>query len=587
MIDINKKIENLVDWAVAKNKSGEVSFTIEHPKDLSHGDYSTNAALVLAKKIGDETGKNVNPRQVAELLVEKMQTKLPDEVAGLEIAGPGFINFRLKPEFFAESLGEILNKEQDFGKNRNLKREKILIEYTDPNPLKQFHIGHLMSNTIGEALSRLYIWNGAQVTRMCYQGDVGMHVAKALYGIQQIIDRMPDSNASLDAKMKFLGEAYVLGAEKYDGDTATPETTAAIKEINKKVYEFYDEKKTTDVELEDLYILGKKWSLQHFDEIYAKLGTSFDKFVMESATFEIGEEIVRKNIGKVFEESEGAVIYRGEQDGLHTRVFINSEGLPTYDSKDLGLAVYKNRTVKHDKSIIITADEQREYFKVVLAALSKIEPKVAEKTEHITHGMMQFTDGKMSSRKGNVIAGESLLSDIEKMVEEKVSDRELTDEEKEIIVSAVSVAALKYSILKQTPGKNIIFNPDQAISFEGDSGPYVQYTYTRAKSVLEKAVEQNKMPVAKKIPEGWQTTTLEKMLYQFPELIEKALKERGPHNLVTYMTQLAGEFNSYYANTQILNGGSDENYKLAITRATMIILKNCLNVLGMKVTERM
>jgi arginyl-tRNA synthetase len=268
-------------------------------------------------------------------------------------------------------------------------------------------------------------------------------------------------------------------------------------------------------------------------------------------------------------------------------VFINSEGLPTYDSKDIGLAIYKNKTVKHDKSIIVTADEQREYFKVMLAALSKIEPKIAEKTEHVTHGMMQFTDGKMSSRKGNVITGESLLADIEKMVSDKVADRELNDSEKNQIIDVVSVAALKYSILKQTPGKNIIFNPDQAVSFEGDSGPYVQYTYTRCKSVLEKAVLEKKIANPKKIPEGWETTKLEKILYQLPEIIEKALVERGPHNLVTYMTQLAGEFNSYYANTQILDGGDEEGYKLAITRATMIVLRNCLHVLGMKAPDKM
>ncbi len=585
MIEIQKKIEKLVKDATAK--SGPIDFVIEHPKELVHGDYSTNVGLVLAKKIGDEIGKKVNPRQVSELLVEKMKNNLPEEVEIIEIAGPGFINFRLKPEFFRVSLNEILEKEQDFGKNRSLKNDAVLIEYTDPNPLKQFHIGHLMSNAIGEALSRLYTWNGATVHRMCYQGDVGMHVAKALYGIQKNIDKMPGNSATLEEKMRFLGDAYVLGAEKFDGETATEESKSEITKINKKVYQFYNERENTDPDLELLYNTGKKWSLQHFEEIYAKLGTSFDSFVMESTTFEIGEKIVRSNIGKVFDESEGAIIYKGEKDGLHTRVFISREGLPTYESKDLGLAVYKHKTNRHDKSVIITADEQREYFKVVLSALSKIEPEISRKTEHITHGMMQFTDGKMSSRKGNVITGESLLSDIEAMVSEKISDRDLDDSERQEIISKVSVASLKYSILKQAPGKNIIFNSDQALSFEGDSGPYVQYTYTRAKSVIEKAAVEKKIPNPKKIPEGWQTTNLEKMLYQFPELIEKSLVERGPHNLVTYATQLAGEFNSYYGNTQIIDGGIDEGYKLAIVRATMIVLRNCLHVLGMKSPDKM
>ncbi len=587
MIDIAQKIHKLISDSISKNDGKEIIFKIEHPADLNYGDYSTNAALILAKKIGDETGKKVNPKQVADLLVEKMSANLPAEVSKIEVAGPGFINFHLNSEFFRNSINEILEEEQEFGKNHSLRNQKILVEYTDPNPLKQFHIGHLMSNAIGESVARIFSWNGANVTRMCYQGDVGMHVAKALFGILNNIDALPGKTASLDEKMKFLGEAYVHGAEMFEGDSATEESKKVILEINRKVYEFYDEAKNTDTELEFLYELGKKWSLQHFEEIYLKLGTSFDYFVMESSTFQIGEKIVRENLGKVFEESEGAIIYRGENEGLHTRVFINSSGLPLYESKDLGLAVYKHKLVEHDKSIIVTADEQKEYFKVVLSALSKIEPEISKKTVNVTHGMMQFAEGKMSSRKGNVITGEALLSEIENMVAEKIKGRNFNQADSETIKNQVSVAALKYSILKQSPGKNIVFNPEQAISFEGDSGPYVQYTYTRAKSVMEKALTEKKIPNPKKLPEGWETTKLEKLVYQFPELIIKSLQDLEPHHIVTYMTQVASEFNSYYGHTQILDGTPNEGYKLALARATMVVLKNSLTVLGIKAPERM
>lgn len=579
MIKIEETIKKIIEDAVSHAKVKLENFSIEHPVDLTHGDYSTNVALVIAKQL------QTAPQAVAKLLVEKINQKLPKEISEVTVAGPGFINFKLAPEFFRKSVSEILDKEQDFGKNKNHKGERILIEYTDPNPFKQFHIGHLMSNAIGEAVSRLYVWSGAKVTRACYQGDVGLHIAKSLWGIMQIAEDFPNEKAPLTQKTKFLGDAYVLGSSRYEEDE---KAKSEIDVINKKIYEFFDEKVTTDPELERIYTIGKKWSLQHFDEIYAKLGTHFDNFIFESSVAENALKIVRENTGKVFEEGDGgAIIYRGEQDGLHTRVFINKLGIPTYDAKDIGLAYMKDKMFRYDKSIIVTASEQQEYYKVVLAALAKIYPKIAQKTAHVTHGMMQFASGKMSSRKGNVITGESLLLDLEQVVGEKIADREFTSAEKDELKTIVAVAALKYSVLKQSPGKNIIFDMERAISFEGDSGPYLQYSYIRAKSVLEKATKAKIIPNPKKIPTGWQTTVLEKMLYRFPEVVEKSLDEMVPQNLVTYTTQIASEFNSFYANNQILDGSDSEGYKLAIVRAMMNVIANALNIIGVKVPVRM
>lgn len=577
MLEIKEKIIDSIKKSLADTDFSGLDFVVEKPNDLNHGDYASNVAFILAKKL------NTNPKMASQVLSEKIAKNLPDEVDEIEIAGSGFINFKLKPEFFQKNLNHILDLEQDYGKNKNLKGQKIIIEYTDPNPFKQFHIGHLMSNSIGEASARLLEWSGAKISRACYQGDVGLHVAKTLWGMLQNLDNFPKEADSISVKTKFLGEAYVLGSQKYEEDK---EIKNAINEINKKVFEFFDEKKNTDVELEEYYLLGKEWSLKHFDEIYQKLGTAFDYFLLESGVTEIGKEMVFKNLGKVFEESEGAIVYRGEQDGLHTRVFINKLGLPTYEAKDLGLAIRKEHLGKFDRSIVITADEQKEYFKVMLAALKKIEPKIVEKTTHITHGMMQFASGKMSSRKGNVITGESLIEETEKMVAEKISDRELSGN-KEEIKSAIAVAALKYSILKQSPGKNIIFDPDTAISFEGDSGPYIQYSCVRAKSILAKAKEQKKIPNPKKLPNNWQTEKLEKMLIYFPEIISKATAEMAPQYVATYMTELASEFNSFYGSAQILDNSEEEGYKIALTQATLIVLSNSLRVLGMKVPEAM
>lgn len=578
MSNFSQKIRNLIQNSLEGTNFSDVEFIVEHPKNLSHGDYATNVAFILAKKIG------TNPSQVAKLLVEKMVKNLPEDIAEITIAESGFINFKMSPVFFRKSLSEILDTEQEFGKNKKLLGQKIVIEFTDPNPFKQFHIGHIMSNVIGESFARLLSWNGAKVTRVCYQGDVGMHVAKALWGILYNAASFPKEEESLSVKMKFLGQAYVLGSEKYEKDE---ESKKEIQEINKKIYDFYNEKKNTDPELEQYYEIGKKWSLKHFDEIYAKLGTTFDHFIFESNVFEVGEKFVRENIGKVFEESEGAIVYRGEQDGLHTRVFINSQDLPTYESKDLGLALRKEKLGNFDKSIVVTGNEQKEYFKVILAVLSKTLPQISEKTLSITHGLMQFTDKKISSRTGNVITGESLLSDLEQTVSEKLSDREFDENLKTKIKSDVSIAALKYSILKQAPGRNIIFDKEKAISFEGDSGPYIQYSYIRAKSIIEKARAQNKFPDEKNISENREITKLEKILYTFPDVIEKALEEMGPQHIITYATEIASEFNSFYGREQILDGSNSESYKLAITKAVMIVLANALRVSGIRVPEKM
>jgi len=578
MIDIEKKIRAIIVHAFEGAEVQPDNFIVEHPTELSHGDYSTNVALVVAKQL------KAKPTDVAKLLVGKINTALPPEIAAVSSAGPGFINFSLTSEFFRKSIVEILDQEESFGKNKNLAGKKVIVEYTDPNPFKVFHIGHLMNNTLGEIVSRLFDWNGAEVTRACYQGDVGLHIAKSLWGVLQTIDAFPADDAPLTVKTKYLGDAYVLGSTKYEDDE---KAKAEINDINKKVYTFFDERGSVDSELERLYEIGKKWSMQHFDEIYAKLGTHFDHFIGESSVATSAVEIVRKHVGPVFTESDGAIVYKGEQDGLHTRVFINSLGLPTYDAKDIGLAFRKEKIGHFDRSVVITASEQQEYFKVLLAALSKIDAKVAAKTQHITHGMMQFADGKMSSRKGNVISGDELLDELATVVGEKIADRNFDATEAEEVKTMIAVAALKYSVLKQSPGKNIIFDREKALSFEGDSGPYIQYSCVRAKSVLEKAHDKKLVPNPRKLPEGWVTRPIEKLLYRFPELVEKALVETTPQNIVTYVTQLAAEFNSFYANEQVMDGTDAEGYRLAIVRATLTVMANCLAIMGVRVPKRM
>ncbi len=567
---MEEKIKNLIRNALLDLDINSDNISIEHPADLKLGDYSTNVAMMYAKEV--KTG----PGALAEKIAQNINKNLPREIQKVEVAGAGFINFSLSREFFSESVKEIAEN-KDFGKNTRLTGEKIMIEYTDPNPFKPFHIGHLMTNAIGESIARTMEYSGAEVWRANYQGDVGLHVARAIWGLMNNSHLAEDDDIPLKLKAANIGAAYALGSDQYE----THKTE--IDAINKKVYDRSDEL------INKIYDWGFKTTMEAFEDIYRMLGTRFDYYFLESQMAPIGEKIVRENTGKIFKESDGAVVFKAEEHDpkLHTRVFITSAGLPTYETKELGLTVEKFKT-KPDMnlSMVVTATEQADYMKVVMKAISLINPDYGKRMKHVTHGMMRFAEGKMSSRKGNVITGESLLNDVRLSILEKIADRELSQDAMDRISEEVSVAALKYSILKQSIGGDIIFDIDKSISFEGDSGPYLQYSCARSRSILEKAKAEKISPSFENAPE--EITEAEKLLYRFPEVVLRAGEELGPHYIANYLVELARSFNSFYGNTQIVDKDDPmSGYRIAICDAFSIVMKNGLFLLGIKAPEKM
>lgn len=536
---------------------------VEYPKVnlvpsvyLDKGDYSTNVAMVYAKAV-DNT-----PMYVAELIKRKLEAR---NIFGVTVAQPGFINFFFDKKYFGDNTSKIIEDGSNYGKSEHAKGYRVIIEYTDPNPFKEFHIGHLMPNVIGESISRIIRANGAEVMRANYQGDVGLHVAKAVWSIKN--------------HNKQLLEAYAFGHKAYEEDQ---NAKLEIIDINKKIYD------KSDAEINEIYEDGRKKSLLYFEVMYEKLGTKFDYYFFESEVAEFGKETVEKNIGSIFEKSDGAIVFKGENHDkkLHTRVFINKEGLPTYEAKELGLSKIKFDKYPYDKSIIITGNEINEYFKVLLKAMSFVFPDLASKTEHKSHGMLRLPEGKMSSRTGNIISAESLIDKVKEKVLEKIKDEELSEEEKNKIVHLVSVGAIKYSILHQAIGGDIIFDFDKSISFEGDSGPYLQYSAVRAHSLLKKA--EGVVSVSKNIPDSWETINLERILERFPDIVTRAGSEYAPHYIATYLIELAGEFNSFYANHKIIDEGDITSpYRLALTQAFHQVMLIGLDLLGIKVPEKM
>ncbi len=580
---IKEQIINLIKKAIADFGVSEKeipAFTVEHPDIMIHGDFATNVALALSKQL------KKNPVELAKQIVENLNKNKTAEIEKIEVAGPGFINFYLSPAYFSAQLQLVLDQKENYGKNNNLNKQKTIIEYTDPNPFKEFHIGHLMSNAIGESISRIIEANGAEVIRACYQGDVGLHVAKTIYGVKRMLLDNPKTRKEFFGGLfgqgknhKIWGQAYAQGATAYEEND---EAKKEIVDLNKKVY------LKIDKAVNKIYVVGRRVTLEAFEKLYKTLGTKFNEYFFESETTKLGTDIVLNNIDNgIFEKSDNAIVFKGEKYRLHTRVFINSEGLPTYEAKDLGLAKLKSNRVSFDKSIVITANEQEDYFKVLLKALEQIYPELAEKTTHIPHGMLRLPSGKMSSRTGKVISGESLLEEIKKDVTEKMEERKMSGTEKAKVAEIVSVGALKYSILKQVLVSDVIFDFDKSLSFEGDSGPYLQYACVRAKSILEKAekegikgeVESSKCQVA---------SDLNKLLIRFGEVVERAGKEYAPHHLATYLTELASTFNTFYAQEVIVDKNDKKSASnVALTKAFAIVMKNGLNLLGIKVPERM
>lgn len=522
---MKQEIENLIQEALTSLRIEGAKFVVEHP-DLKMGDYSTN--------VGIKTGK----AKEIHAALRQAQGDF-DFIEKIEIAGPGFINFHLSKEFFKKSLSEIVEGGENFGKGEHAKGFKVMVEHTDPNPFKEFHIGHLMPNVIGSTIARIFEWNGAEVKQANYQGDKGMHVAKAVWAI---MNGVPHDTA------------YASGNKAYEENA---ELKSKIEALNKKIYD------GSDKDVNQVYEEGRKRSLEYFEEIYKKLGAKFDYYFFESETAPVGKKIVEDNIGKVFEESEGAVVFKGS----HTRVFINSQGIPTYEAKDLGNAKNKFEKYPYDLSVVVTGNEIKEYFKVVLEAMKLVLPELAQKTKHLPHGMLRLPTGKMSSRTGDVITAEALI--------EEVKGRVKDDE-------AVAVGAIKYMILRQAIGNDIIFDFEKSVSTEGDSGVYLQYAHARANSILGKAGVKGDVR-----GERGETREIERLLYRFPEIVERAGAEYAPNYIVTYLTELASAFNNFYAHEQVLDDSPESAYRLAIVEAFKTVMKNGLTILGIPAPERM
>lgn len=595
MFNTKEKIsENLLD--ILKDLDVTVEkVTVEEPVDFSHGDLTSNIALQISKDL------QLPPREIAQKIADMYPQD--EDIEKVEVAGAGFLNFTFSEQYLRKVVSTISKDEVETFRIGLNKDKKYIIEYTDPNPFKIFHIGHLYTNMVGESFVRQQEALGATVYRANYQGDVGLHVAKTLYGLKILFEKDGITFEDLKVKnlierVKYLGEAYMLGFNHYD-DLKDRGAIEEVKMLNYYIFSLYipslERKSFFDTfeeeGVKEMYEDGKQWCMEYFERIYERTGTKFDNYFLESEMSEKGLELVMENTtpdGKaIFIKDDGAVIYRGDESkGLHTRVFINNEGLPTYEAKELALAYTKYEKVSFDESVIITANEQNMYFKVVLDALSQLSPEIANRSKHFSHGMVKLPGAeKMSSRKGQIIEGEWLLDETKKRVVGIMEEsKQWNESEISQISEKISIAAIKYAFLKVGVGRDVIFDFDKSISFDGDTGPYLLYVYARCKSILENQKISNNQN--SRFPLNPYTKALSSQISRYKDVLLTSSLSYTPSTLCSYLFDLGQSFNSFYQNVRVLES-EDKEFLLTVVDATAKTVEHGLNVLGIKIVDRM
>lgn len=581
MLSLSRDIQDACNAFLKKEDVEQpISFEVALTKDITKGDLYTNLPFASAKVL--DKNPIVIALELQKYLEENLDTTIFEKI---EVAG-GYVNFWIN---VCKKVEAPKNIQHD-----TFSGKKIIFDYTDPNPMKEFHIGHLMSNTIGEAFARITELTGADVKRCSYQGDVGRHIAVTIWGLQFLSESWPDDDKiSLTDKVKHLGSAYVAGNKKLKGieekegadSVAYKNAISEIESINKQLYD------RSDAEINTVYDQGREWSLEKFEELYKILGTKFDQYFFESQSGPIGAKIVKEYPEIFIEGDGGSRIFKGEDYGLHTRVFVNKQGLPTYEGKEVGLVKMKWDMWNYDRSYVVTANEQDEVFKVTKTAISQIMEDAGERSYHIGHGMMKFVGEKMSSRTGKIVAGDELVEQMTVSALTKMKDRPIEESKKKDIAEAIAVAAIKFTILKQNFRKDIIFDKEKALALEGDSGPYIQYAVVRIYSLLRKVkAETNKKEIEEKLT--GESLTLQRTLARFEHVCFQAIDEMAPQHIAQYLIDVSAKFNTFYAHTKILNQGEDgvvviNKNIVALCESTKDILEKGLYMLGIRTVTEM
>ena len=547
----------------------ELESYIETPKDSKNGDYAF-PCFRLAKELRKA------PPAIANEIKEKIETV--EEIEKIEVAG-GYLNFFINKETLAKEVLEEISKTEQYGKSEIGREKNIVIDYSAPNIAKPFHIGHLRSTVIGGALYNIYKYLGYNVTGVNHLGDYGTQFGKLIEGY------------------KMWGEEYDI--EKYPINELT-KIYIRINEACKNDEQILENCRNNFKKLEDgdpycveIWKKFRELSLQEFQKVYDLLGSKFDSWNGESFYSDKMPEVIDilQKTGKLV-ESQGAKIIDLEDKGINTPCIIEkSNGSTTYATRDLAAILYRARTYDFDKALYVTSYEQVLHFKQVfeVAKLLGLDEKYTNGLEHISFGMVLLPEGKMSTREGNTIKLEELLNEAISRAKEIIEQKNPDLENKEEVAKKVGIGAVIFNDMSASRIKDEVFDWNTILNFQGETGPYIQYTYVRTKSVLEKAGYLPKLEDVntKNLSDDYSMAIL-KLIYNFEDVLVQVTDKNEPSILARYLIDLAKAYSSFYNENKIIVEDKDvQNARVYLTYATSEVLKQGANLLGIEMPEKM
>jgi len=514
----------------------------------------------------------------------------------------GFLNLRISPAYWMRLMLQI-DGNNTFGcKGSSDDGKTIVIEYSSPNTNKPLHLGHIRNNLLGYSLAKITGANGHRVFKVNIVNDRGIHICKSMLAWQKWGKGQTPEDTGVKGD-HLVGEYYVLFNTEFKKQVAElkekgMEDHIAQKEapVIKEAQEMLRKWEAGDSEVLRIWEMMNAWVDKGFGETYKRLGVDFDKIDYESDTYKLGRDIILKGVDRsvLQKKEDGSVWADLGADGLDEKLLLRSDGTSVYMTQDIGLAGRRYGEYGFDQHIYVVGNEQNYHFQVLQLVLKKLGYAWADSLYHLSYGMVELPHGKMKSREGTVVDADDLMDEMietaRSMSQELGKLEDFDESDKEEIIRIIGMGALKYFILKVDPKKNMVFDPVESVDFNGNTGPFIQYTYARIRSVMRKSGDASP---GKKVNRDLQLIDKEveliKLIARFPEVVETALLELNPSLIANYVYELAREFNQFYHDFSILSAETSDqkNFRLVLSSTTGRVIKTAFDLLGIEVPERM
>jgi arginyl-tRNA synthetase len=537
-----------------------------------------------------------SPEQTGNEIGAYLQQEIKD-VAGFNVI-KGFLNISLADDYWLNKLNnEILP--EDFASFRS-RGEKIMVEYSSPNTNKPLHLGHVRNNLLGYSVAAILEAAGYEVVKTNLVNDRGIHICKSMLAWQKFGNSETPESSGLKGD-HLAGKYYVLFDKEYKNQIEelrqqgqTEDEAKKNAPLIKKAQEMLKKWEQGDKEVISLWKTMNSWVYAGFDVTYKKLGVDFDKFYYESDTYLLGKDIIDEGLAKgvFYRKDDNSVWIDLTTDGLDEKLVLRSDGTSVYMTQDLGTAQLKYNDYHMDRSIYVVGNEQDYHFKVLFTILKKLGKASAKGLYHLSYGMVDLPSGKMKSREGTVVDADDLISEMEQTAKTQTEAMGKVDdfsmEEKLKLYHIIGMGALKYFLLKVDPKKRLLFDPNESVDFQGHTGPFIQYTHARIRSVLNKANYQNRGKASVTALAGVERDLIV-LLSQFPGIINLAAESYSPAIMANYLYELAKAYNKFYHEKSILQAEDDElkQFRLQLSAAAGKVTKKGMKMLGIEVPERM